>query len=42
MNDMQVILGAGGTIGKDLAKELINYTPKVRLVSRNPQKINKG
>jgi nucleoside-diphosphate-sugar epimerase len=37
---MQVILGAGGAIGKDLAKELKNYTPKVRLVSRNPQKIN--
>lgn len=39
-NTMQVILGAGGAIGKDLAKELKNYTPKVRLVSRNPQKIN--
>ena len=40
MNDKQVILGAGGAIGKDLAKELKNYTQKVRLVSRNPQKIN--
>ena len=39
---MQVILGAGGAIGKDLAKELKNYTPKVRLVSRNPQKINEN
>ena len=37
---MQVILGAGGAIGSDLAKELKNYTKKVRLVSRNPQKIN--
>jgi nucleoside-diphosphate-sugar epimerase len=39
-NKMQVILGAGGAIAKDLAKELKNFTPKVRLVSRNPQKIN--
>ena len=39
---MQVILGAGGAIGKELAKELENYTPKIRLVSRNPQKINEN
>lgn len=37
---MQVILGAGGAIGKVLAKELKKFTTKVRLVSRNPQKIN--
>lgn len=37
---MQTILGAGGTIGIDLAKELSNYTDRVRLVSRNPKKIN--
>lgn len=37
---MQVILGSGGAIGRDLAKELKNYTQKIRLVSRNPQKIN--
>ncbi|SHK01015.1 Nucleoside-diphosphate-sugar epimerase [Tangfeifania diversioriginum] len=37
---MQVILGAGGAIGNDLAKELKNYTKKVRLFSRNPQKVN--
>jgi nucleoside-diphosphate-sugar epimerase len=37
---MQVILGAGGAIGKDLAKELKNYDDKVRLFSRNPQKVN--
>lgn len=37
---MQVILGSGGAIGRDLAKELKNYTDKVRLVSRNPLKIN--
>ncbi|MBV6513107.1 MAG: hypothetical protein FMNOHCHN_02633 [Ignavibacteriaceae bacterium] len=37
---MQTILGANGTIGRPLAKELLNYTDKVRLVSRNPKKIN--
>lgn len=37
---MQVILGSGGAIGNDLAKELIHYTKKIRLVSRNPKKIN--
>lgn len=37
---MQTILGANGTIGSILAKELRNYTDKIRLVSRNPRKIN--
>jgi nucleoside-diphosphate-sugar epimerase len=37
---MQTILGAGGVIGKDLAKALMIYTDKIRLVSRNPQAIN--
>lgn len=37
---MQTILGAGGTIGSLLAKELMAYTNKIRLVSRNPKKIN--
>ena len=37
---MQTILGAGGTIGKLLAKELLSYTDKIRLVSRNPVKVN--
>lgn len=37
---MQVILGTGGAIGNELAKELKNYTKQIRLVSRNPQKIN--
>jgi len=37
---MQVILGAGGAIGNELAKELKNYTRKIRVVGRNPQKIN--
>lgn len=37
---MQTILGANGTIGRVLAKELSKYTDKVRLVSRNPRRIN--
>jgi nucleoside-diphosphate-sugar epimerase len=37
---MQTILGANGTIGSLLAKELIKYTDKIRLVSRNPRKVN--
>src|SRR6478609_7533358 len=37
---MQTIIGAGGTIGIPLAKELKNFTDRVRLVSRNPKKIN--
>ncbi len=38
---MQTILGANGTIGKLLAKELMSYTDKIRLVSRNPIKSTK-
>lgn len=37
---MQTILGATGPIGTELAKQLINYTDKIRLVSRNPKKVN--
>ncbi len=37
---MQTILGSGGAIGIPLAKELIKYTDKIRLVSRNPKKVN--
>ena len=37
---MQTILGANGTIGSVLAKELTTYTDQIRLVSRNPKKIN--
>lgn len=36
----QTILGANGTIGKVLAKELYAYTNDIRLVSRNPKKVN--
>lgn len=37
---MQTILGAGGTIGLEMARILYDYTDTVRLVSRNPQKID--
>ncbi|MBA2423306.1 MAG: NAD-dependent epimerase/dehydratase family protein [Chitinophagales bacterium] len=37
---MQTILGANGTIGSILAKELAAYTKAIRLVSRNPKKVN--
>ncbi len=39
---MQTILGAGGSIGVELAKILPVYTDAIRLVSRAPQKINAG
>lgn len=37
---MQTILGSGGAIGIPLAAELKKYTGKIRLVSRNPIKVN--
>jgi len=37
---MQTILGSGGAIGIELAKALKTYTKEIRLVSRNPEKIN--
>lgn len=38
---MQTILGANGQIGTELAKALkLNYTSDIRLVSRNPKKVN--
>lgn len=36
----QTILGAGGAIGIELAKVLTEYTSDIRLVNRNPQKVN--
>jgi nucleoside-diphosphate-sugar epimerase len=36
----QTILGSGGGIGIPLARELKNYTSQIRLVSRNPKKVN--
>ena len=37
---MQTILGSGGAIGLPLAKELKSFTSQIRLVSRNPKKVN--
>lgn len=38
---MQTILGANGQIAEELARELYkNYTQNIRLVSRNPKKVN--
>ncbi len=37
---MQTILGSGGAIGVELAKSLKKYTNEIRLVSRNPKKVN--
>lgn len=39
---MQTILGSNGVIGRGLAEYLPKYTDKIRLVSRNPQKINQS
>lgn len=37
---MQTILGSGGAIGIELAKALKQYTDNIRLVSRNPERVN--
>ena len=37
---MQTILGSGGIIATELAKALTQYTDEIRLVSRNPKKVN--
>lgn len=37
---MQTILGANGPIAKELARSLTAYTSDIRLVSRNPKKVN--
>lgn len=39
---MQTILGSGGAIGEPLARALRNYTDTVRLVSRNPKKVQES
>jgi len=39
---MQTILGAGGAIGTDLAKELSAYTKEIRIVSRSPKAVNQS
>lgn len=37
---LHTILGSTGNIGTALAKDLAQYTPNIRLVSRNPSKIH--
>jgi len=37
---MQTILGSGGSVGTELAKALSEYTKDIRLVSRNPVRVN--
>jgi len=37
---VQTIIGSGGTIALPLAKDLKKYEGKLRLVSRNPKKVN--
>ncbi|MBK7229580.1 MAG: NAD-dependent epimerase/dehydratase family protein [Ignavibacteriales bacterium] len=39
---MQTILGSTGIIGTELAKALTQYTDKIRLVSRNPKRVNQN
>lgn len=39
---MQTILGSGGSVGIELAKSLKTYTHDIRLVARNPKKINEA
>lgn len=39
---MQVILGGGGAIGVELAKELKYFSKRIRIVGRNPQKVNES
>jgi len=39
---MQTILGSGGIIAIELAKALTVYTNNIRLVSRNPKKVNEN
>ena len=36
----QTIIGAGGSVGTDLARELKQFTDEIRLVGRNPKRIN--
>jgi nucleoside-diphosphate-sugar epimerase len=37
---MQTILGATGVIGRELARQLPQYTNRIRLVSRSPKAVN--
>ena len=37
---MQTILGAGGGAGTEITRELSKYTKEIRIVNRNPKKVN--
>lgn len=37
---MQTILGGGGGAGTEITRELFNYTKEIRVVGRNPKKVN--
>lgn len=37
---MHTILGANGTIARELSRSLSAYTSDIRQVSRNPRKVN--
>jgi nucleoside-diphosphate-sugar epimerase len=37
---VQTIIGSGGTVAIPLAQELKKYVSKIRLISRNPKKVN--
>lgn len=37
---LQTVLGAGGAIGVELAKASRDYDTNIRLVNRNPEKVN--
>lgn len=37
---MQTILGAGGGAGTEITRELSKYTKEIRVVNRNPKKVN--
>jgi hypothetical protein len=39
---LQTILGEGGSISSELAKTLNLFTDDIRLVSRNPKKVNEN
>ncbi|MBI1425024.1 MAG: NAD-dependent epimerase/dehydratase family protein [Gammaproteobacteria bacterium] len=39
---MHTILGANGTIGRELSRALVAFTPDIRQVSRHPRKVNPG
>lgn len=41
-NMKHTIVGSGGAIGLPLAKELSKYTNQIRLISRNPKKVNES